>query len=165
MKVQGKNTYYWFIKNTTTGEDEEDVYVRQYLPPEYCEQHLVANLALSMKVLGKYDYVDLFTDPNRTDFHYVNRYLGFREEKRGHVFHAIEVDTLVQVQTINDISLNGEYIDTNIAVIMQWSDRRLRWLPDNHGEIRIIRATTRQVWIPDVDVVNRIHDFSPVDEK
>ena len=48
---------------------------------------------------------------------------------------------------------------------MKWTDKRLRWRPDEHGEIRKIRAEKKQMWIPDVEVVNRIHDFAPGDEK
>ena len=48
---------------------------------------------------------------------------------------------------------------------LQKTDKRLRWKPDEHGQIRKIRADRSQVWIPDVEIVNRIHDFSPSDEK
>ena len=48
---------------------------------------------------------------------------------------------------------------------MSWTDKRLRWKPHDYGYIRKIRAEKSQVWIPDVKVVNRLHDFSPFDEK
>ena len=60
---------------------------------------------------------------------------------------------------------SGEYIDATIALIMQWTDKRLRWRPADHGYIRKIRAEKSQLWVPDIEVVNRIHDFSPQDEK
>ena len=50
-------------------------------------------------------------------------------------------------------------------VIMSWTDKRLRWKLADNGYIRKIRAEKSQVWIPDVEVVNRLHDFSPFDEK
>ena len=82
--------YYWYVTN------EGETIVRSYLPPEVCEQHVITNLALEMKKENIYNFVALFTDENRPVFHRVNRYLGFREEKKGHIFHPIEVDTLVQ---------------------------------------------------------------------
>ena len=60
---------------------------------------------------------------------------------------------------------SGEYIDANIVIIMSWTDKRLRWKLKDNGYIRKIRAKKSQVWIPDVEVVNRLHDFSPFDEK
>ena len=95
----------------------------------------------------------------------INRLLGYREEKKDHRFDPIEVDTVLQLQAINEVSLSGEYIDANIVVVMSWTDKRLRWRPRDHGYIRKIRADRNQVWIPDVEVVNRLHDFSPLDEK
>ena len=50
-------------------------------------------------------------------------------------------------------------------VVMSWTDKRLRWKLADNGYIRKIRAEKSQVWIPDVEVVNRLHDFSPFDEK
>ena len=50
-------------------------------------------------------------------------------------------------------------------VMMSWTDKRLRWKLRDYGYIRKIRAEKSQVWIPDVEVVNRLHDFSPFDEK
>ena len=155
-----KSTYYWYVKTTNN-----EVIIRQFLPPELCEQHLLAHLALEMKRQEVFNYVNLLTDDQVPKFERINRYLGFREEKKGHVFHPIEVDTLVQIQTINEVSLSGEYLDATVAVVMQWTDKRLRWRPDEHGEIRKIRAEKKQMWIPDVEVVNRIHDFAPGDEK
>ena len=66
---------------------------------------MVSHLALEMKLSGKYDFVAIMTDSNIEKLNEVNRLLGFREEKKGHVFDPIEVDTLLQVQTISDVSL------------------------------------------------------------
>ena len=84
--------YYWYVTNN--GE----TIVRSYLPPDVCEQHIITNLALEMKKENLYNFVALFTDESKPVFHRVNRYLGFREEKKGHIFNPIEVDTLVQVR-------------------------------------------------------------------
>ena len=50
-------------------------------------------------------------------------------------------------------------------VIMSWTDKRLRWKLHDYGYTKSIRADQNQVWIPDVEVLNRLHDFSPFDEK
>ena len=41
-------------------------------------------------------------------------------------FSPLNVDMVVQVQSVNDVSLNGEYVDATIAVSMVWSDYRLQ---------------------------------------
>ena len=66
-----------------------------------------------MKLSGKYDFVAIMTNSEIQKLHEVNRLLGFREEKKGHVFDPIEVDTLLQVQTISDVSLRWtlEFLD------------------------------------------------------
>ena len=46
-----------------------------------------------------------FRDQTLKNLDEVNRRLGFREEKRGHIFDTIEVDTIMQLQAINEVSL------------------------------------------------------------
>ena len=47
---------------------------------------------------------------------------------------------------------------------MQWSDHRLKWDADKYGQLQIIRVKKDEVWTPDLDIVNRIHDFAKSDE-
>ena len=56
-------------------------------------------------------------------------------------------------------------MDATIALSMRWTDARLSWNSDDFGGYKKIRARKEQVWIPDLNIVNRIHDFSPEDEK
>ena len=62
------------------------------------------------------------------------------------------------------VSLGEEYMDATVAMSMKWSDPRLRWDPVDFGETRQIRVDPGLIWIPDLEIVNRIHDFSPEDE-
>ena len=57
-----------------------------------------------------------------------------------------------------------EYLDATIAVSMQWYDHRLMWDKDQNGMVQTIRARLDEVWTPELLIVNRIHDFSKVDE-
>ena len=74
-------------------------------------------------------------------------------------------DLFVQVQTINDVSLSGEYIDATITTTMSWIDLRLRWNLNDFGNINQIECLPSHIWTPDIDVINRVHDFSATNEK
>ena len=70
-------------------------------------------------------------------------------------------------QKLIDISvnLNKEYFDASIYLDMIWKDRRLKWDRDKYNGIHSIRVSTAEVWKPDLEVMNRVHDFPLVDEK
>ena len=46
-----------------------------------------------------------FRDETLKNLERINRLLGFREEKKGHIFDPIEVDTMLQLQALNELSL------------------------------------------------------------
>ena len=48
---------------------------------------------------------------------------------------------------------------------MIWKDERLIWTKEEFGGIHNIRANPYEIWIPDLEVMNRIHDFPLTDEK
>ena len=63
------------------------------------------------------------------------------------------------------VNLNKEYFDASIYLDMIWKDRRLKWDRDKYNGIHSIRVSTAEVWKPDLEVMNRVHDFPLVDEK
>ena len=63
------------------------------------------------------------------------------------------------------VNLNKEYFDASIYLDMIWKDRRLKWDRDKYNGIHSIRVSTAEVWVPDLEVMNRVHDFPLVDEK
>ena len=65
----------------------------------------------------------------------------------------------------NLVNLNKEYFDASIYLDMIWKDRRLKWDRDKYNGIHSIRVSTAEVWKPDLEVMNRVHDFPLVDEK
>ena len=87
------------------------------------------------------------------------------EDLPGYSYQPVLVDTIVQIQSINDVNLNGEYMDATIAISMKWKDSRLQQDSSEFGNVTKIRVRKEEVWIPDLTIVNRIHDFSPQDEK
>ena len=64
-----------------------------------------------------------------------------------------------------DFELCKEYLDATIYLDMIWKDRRLEWNREEFGGIHRIRVAHEQVWIPDLEVMNRIHDFALTEEK
>ena len=130
----------------------------------YLKVKLVGQIKSNKETSITTDYVDIFygrngaTNDDFDDFYNI-------EEIIGQTAGPVQVDTVVQIQSINEVSLNGEFMDATIALSMRWNDARLRWNASDYSNTRKIRALKSQVWIPDLNVVNRIHDFSPEDEK
>ena len=82
------------------------------------------------------------------------------EDIPGMKINPIYVDVMLQVITFADINLGDEYLDATVALAMKWVDPRLKWNPHYFGEKKNIRVDPDLIWIPDLEVVNRIHDFS-----
>ena len=105
----------------------------------------------------------------------------------------IKVDIYFQVKSINEINLNEEYMDVSVVITMEWTDKNLKWetgkvstekkytptqytygskqLHKKNGDdfkvinINSIRADKSQVWVPEIEILNRVNDFSSKDEK
>ena len=125
-----------------------------------CERYLKVKLGIGIRETGIRDYVKVFYDLEK----YFDVFYEL-DEIKGQASRPVLVDTLLQIQSINKINLNGEFMDVTIALSMKWNDARLQWDPYSYDNVKKIRARKSDVWIPDLNVINRIHDFSPVDEK
>ena len=55
----------------------------------------------------------------------------------------VEVDVMVQILTVNDVNLNDETVDLNIALSMMWTDYRLAWNIEDFNEIKSIEVDPR----------------------
>ena len=62
-------------------------------------------------------------------------------------------------------------MDASIIITMEWMDRGLSWETEQVSKakeavnINSIRADKSQVWIPEIDILNRVNDFPHGDEK
>ena len=63
------------------------------------------------------------------------------------------------------VSLSGEYMDATLSMGMSWKDPRLRWEPSKFRNIHKIQLNPSGLWTPELEFVNRIHDYSYQDEK
>ena len=79
--------------------------------------------------------------------------------------NPVIVQTEVEIEAMDDIDISGQFMDATIDLIMTWNDPRLKWDPADFGGVTSIRALQDEVWIPELNVVNRINDFSYQDEK
>ena len=61
----------------------------------------------------------------------------------GYVDMPVEVDVMVQILTINDVNLNDETVDLNIALSMMWTDYRLAWNIEDFNGIKSIEVDPR----------------------
>ena len=50
---------------------------------------------------------------------------------------------MVQILTVNDVNLNDETVDLNIALSMMWTDYRLAWNIEDFNEIKSIEVDPR----------------------
>ena len=63
---------------------------------------------------------------------------------------------------ISLVNLAGEYMDLVLALTLEWEDSRLQW---NGTEWRSIQVASAKIWTPNIDLANRIYDYSPVTER
>ena len=129
-----------------------------------CEQYTKLKLIKFENETKNDNFVENFysnEDPMYSTFHHLYDF----EDLTGYSYQPVLVDTIVQIQSINDVNLNREYMDATIAISMKWEDSRLQWDSSKFGNVTKIRVRKEEVWIPDLTIVNRIHDFSPQDEK
>ena len=56
-------------------------------------------------------------------------------------------------------------MDIVVALSLEWIDPRLKW---DFGQfdvpIREIRVDSKDIWTPNIDLANRIYNFSPTSE-
>ena len=142
-----------------------------------CERYTMVKLVTEVRKVGPLflNENDTHTKRYHTPVTYVDIYYGrvgnfttvlyITESQLGKKPRPVTVDTMVQIQSINEINLNEEYFDATIALSMRWEDKRLRWQPAAFGNVRTIKALREEVWIPELSIVNRVHDFSAIDEK
>ena len=120
--------------------------------PLECRRYLSVQLIHYMRSTGSSNFADIYYgrpdssgwDPKWrwarelseafNDFH---KY----EEQRGYTWSPIEVNTIFQLLSVNDVNLNQEYLDATVAISMQWMDGRLKWDYDTYGKMEMIRLT------------------------
>ena len=49
------------------------------------------------------------------------------DDAAGIVKKPVKIEALLQIQAINDINLNGQYMDATISLSLAWTDPRLQW--------------------------------------
>ena len=111
--------------------------------PFQCERYVKVKLTKMQREMKQNDatsvpdFTALFygeqvnTGPTEADF---TQFHDF-EERGGYTYNPVAVDTVFQIQSINDINLNGEYMDATVAISMVWTDERLKWISSDYGEV------------------------------
>ena len=58
-------------------------------------------------------------------------------------------------------------MDLVLALTLEWKDPRLVWNKYRWSEvpIRSIQVDSEKIWTPNIDLANRVHDYSPVTER
>ena len=93
--------------------------MRKLLPPEVCQQHLQTNLALEMKQRQKYDFVDLFYNPEIPKFDSLIRH------RRSNTSRQISIPVTVFVSPkINSIQFTDQSAELIAEITTKWLDKR-----------------------------------------
>ena len=58
-------------------------------------------------------------------------------------------------------------MDIVIALTLEWTDPRLAWNETlwSRTPIKSIQVDSDQIWTPNIDIANRIHDYAPETER
>ena len=102
------------------------------------------------------------------------------EEYPGRVMYPLGVDIILQIQGINEsklsfckviklvylaiVNLNEENADLTVSMGLFWQDDRLSWDLEEFNGIAAISVNLHDIWTPDVQIINRGHEFSTKDE-
>ena len=62
------------------------------------------------------------------------------------------------------VNLNEESADLTVSMGLAWLDDRLSWKMEDFNGIAAISVALDDIWTPDVQIINRGHDFSTRDE-
>ncbi|KAM4694890.1 acetylcholine receptor subunit gamma [Discoglossus pictus] len=84
--------------------------------------------------------------------------MGYNRNLRPAEHDGDIISVSLKLTLTNLISLNEkeEALTTNVWVEMQWKDYRLRWDPDEHHGIEMMRIPSTMVWLPDVGLENNV---------
>ena len=65
------------------------------------------------------------------------------------------------------VNLAGEYMDLVLALTLEWTDARLKWNERewSNTPVRSIQVDSDYIWTPNIDLANRMHDYSPMTER
>lgn len=58
-------------------------------------------------------------------------------------------------------------MDLVLALSTEWNDTRLMWKENNFGRfpVKAIQVNSEDIWTPNIDLANRIHNYSPNTER
>ena len=61
-------------------------------------------------------------------------------------------------------------MDVVLALTLVWQDGRLTWNPYQWNDgaytpIKTLKVDSEDIWTPNIDLANRIHDYSPMTER
>lgn len=65
--------------------------------------------------------------------------------------------TLTQVSDMDEVN---QVLTTNVWLEQEWVDERLRWNPEDYGNLTILRMPCDKLWLPDIVLYNSADDFT-----
>ncbi|XP_053908678.1 acetylcholine receptor subunit beta [Cuculus canorus] len=67
---------------------------------------------------------------------------------------AVEVRVGLELAQLISLDEKHEELTTKVYLDLGWQDPRLRWDPQTHGGLRVLRVPSEQLWLPDVGLEN-----------
>ena len=115
-----------------------------------------------MKIIGIYFFVGLihfafsftYSDEDRLR---KDLFLNYSEEI-GPIRSIINIDAYLEMYQFIDLEITTGIMVTLSRLKVKWEDERLKWRPQDYGNIKKIDVNPSKVWIPKVVVCNSEHN-------
>ncbi|XP_036106089.1 neuronal acetylcholine receptor subunit beta-3 [Molossus molossus] len=63
---------------------------------------------------------------------------------------TIKVYFGLKISQLVDVDEKNQLMTTNVWLIQEWTDHKLRWDPDDYGGIHSIKVPSESLWLPDI---------------
>ncbi|KAK1891207.1 Neuronal acetylcholine receptor subunit alpha-5 [Dissostichus eleginoides] len=67
---------------------------------------------------------------------------------------TISVKFGLAISQLVDVDEKNQRMTTNVWMKQEWTDRKLRWNPDDYQGLTVIRVPSNRIWLPDVVLHN-----------
>ncbi|XP_027203315.2 acetylcholine receptor subunit alpha-like 1 [Dermatophagoides pteronyssinus] len=60
----------------------------------------------------------------------------------------------LRLSQLIDVNLKNQIMTTNVFVVQEWIDYKLKWEPEDYGGVTKLHVPSEQIWLPDIALYN-----------
>ncbi|KAB0800277.1 hypothetical protein PPYR_06017 [Photinus pyralis] len=60
----------------------------------------------------------------------------------------------LRLSQLIDVNLKNQIMTTNVWVLQEWNDYKLKWNPDDYGGVETLHVPSEHIWLPDIVLYN-----------